>query len=346
MVIIHIAWAYALLLWHMLWPIAFGLALSSYIRSRVSSDTVIRQIGSNSLHSALVAALFGMVSSICNYATAGVGHTLRLKGASWPNTLIFMIASTNIGVTILVTVYGFLGSRLLELLVLTALFFMGAAFFLAILFRLSGSDAHQDQANKREDDVSYWQKACGFFHDDLNMTRRDILVGLLIASTVSIVVPSSWWQAMFWQSAEPGFMVWLWNAVVGVVIAILTFGCSIGNVALAAVLWWRGVSPGGVMAFLLSSLLTFPMLGMYRKYYGYPITVRLVSVLVLGVLIACLFMDMLLDGLGIEVVRHNVLVQQTDSAHILTTLMLNLLFGGLGVKMYLQGKQGSSMGSM
>ncbi len=349
MVIIHVCTAYALLLWHMLWPIAFGLALSSYIRSRVPSETIIRQIGSNSFHSALIAALFGMVSSICNYATAGMGHTLRLKGASWPNTLVFMIASTNIGVTMLVTVYGFLGSTLLGLLAGTAVFFMVAAFLLAIFFRLPTSEAHQDQASKQKGNTSYWQAACGFFHDDLNMTRRDILVGLLVASTVSIVVPSAWWQALFWQTAEPGLMVWLWNAIVGVVIAVLTFGCSIGNVALAAVLWWHGVSPGGVMAFMLSSLLTFPMLGMYCKYYGLQTTFKLVSVLVLGVLVACLLMDMLMNQLVVDVIRHNVLVQQSGNVRSLVTLGLNLLFGGLGVRMYLQGRQkenGCSMGSM
>ncbi|WP_211830091.1 permease [Kistimonas asteriae] len=349
MVIIHVVTAYALLLWHMLWPIAFGLALSSYIRSRVPSETIIRKIGKNSLHSASIAALFGMVSSICNYATAGMGHTLRLKGASWPNTLVFMIASTNIGVTMVVTVYGFLGSTLLGLLAGTAIFFMIAAFFLAILIRLPMPEAHQDQASKQKGDPSYWQKACVFFHDDLDMIRRDILVGLLVASTVSILVPSAWWQALFWQSAEPGVMVWLWNAMVGVVIAVLTFGCSIGNVALAAVLWWHGVSPGGVMAFMLSSLLTFPMLGMYRKYYGLQTTIRLVSVLVLGVLVACLLMDMLVNHFAVDVVRHNVLVQQSGAVRSLATLGLNLLFGGLGVRMYLQGRQkenGCSMGSM
>ncbi|WP_238593904.1 permease, partial [Endozoicomonas atrinae] len=167
-------------------------------------------------------------------------------------------------------------------------------------------------------------KACSFFRDDLNMTRKDILVGLLVASSVSVLMPSSWWELLFWNVQEHGFLAWLWNAIIGIIIAILTFGCSIGNVSLAAVMWWNGVSPGGVMAFLLSSLLTFPMLRMSNQYYGLSVTIRQATVLFLSILLSCLLMDYILDSASIYLVRSNTITAGSGDGAIIT-LTLNLV---------------------
>jgi hypothetical protein len=41
------------------------------------------------------------------------------------------------------------------------------------------------------------------------------------------------------------------NALLGPLVAVITFVCSIGNVPTAAVLWGAGVSFGGVLAFFM-----------------------------------------------------------------------------------------------
>src|SRR5947208_3449349 len=51
-------------------------------------------------------------------------------------------------------------------------------------------------------------------------------------------------------------------------VAILSFVCSVGNVPLAAVLWNGGSSFGGVIAFIYADLIVIPILNIYRKYYG------------------------------------------------------------------------------
>src|SRR6185369_17292070 len=56
--------------------------------------------------------------------------------------------------------------------------------------------------------------------------------------------------------------------IVGPIVAILSFVCSIGNVPLAAVLWNGGISFGGVVAFIFADLLILPILNIYRRYYG------------------------------------------------------------------------------
>ena len=54
----------------------------------------------------------------------------------------------------------------------------------------------------------------------------------------------------------------------GPVVGLLSFGCSIGDVPLAAVLWNGGISFGGVVAFIFADLIIVPILVIYRKYYG------------------------------------------------------------------------------
>ncbi|WP_257264569.1 permease [Endozoicomonas sp. ONNA2] len=337
MIIIDLASSYALLLWHMLWPITFGLALSALVRSYIPADTIVRRLGRNHLESASLSVTLGAVSSVCNYATIGMGHTLREKGASWSNTLAYMISSTNIGISMLVAIYGFLGILFLEILVVTAFGFITLAYLIAIVMKMPEPAAKVSASIGESGHGNPWEKACSFFRDDLNMTRKDILVGLLVASSVSVLMPSSWWQLLFWNAREHGFLAWLWNGVVGIIIAILTFGCSIGNVSLAAVMWWNGVSPGGVMAFLLSSLLTFPMLRMSSQYYGLPVTIRQATVLFSSILLSCLLMDYILDSASIYLVRSNTIAAKSGDGAIIT-LILNLVTGGLGLLMYWQGK--------
>lgn len=343
MVIIDLISSYALLLWHMIWPISFGLTLSALVRSYIPRQTIIRRLGHNHLESACLAVTLGAVSSVCNYATIGMGHTLREKGASWSNALAFMITSTNVGITMMVAVYGFLGILFLEIMVLTSLAFIIIAYFLAMILKMPAPDVGVEDTEEGITGVKVWQQACTFFHNDLSMTRKDILVGLLVASSVSVLMPSSWWELLFWNAQEHGFLAWLWNAIVGVIIAVITFGCSIGNVSLAAVMWWNGVSPGGVMGFLLSGLVTFPMLRMSYKYYGLPVTIRLTIVLVLGVVLSCLLMDCILDNGSIYLVRSHVIATRSSMEGIITTSVLDLVIGGLGCFMYWQGKSGSSM---
>lgn len=95
---------------------------------------------------------------------------------------------------------------------------------------------------------------------------RDLVLGLLIAGAVAAWVPEKFWQSFFLVD-HPGWSV-LWGPIVGPLVAIVSFVCSIGNVPLAAVLWNGGISFGGVIAFIYADLLILPILNIYRKYYG------------------------------------------------------------------------------
>ena len=111
---------------------------------------------------------------------------------------------------------------------------------------------------------------------DLTMLRRELVIGYLVAGLLAVLVPVSGWHALFltghgwWTSVE--------NAIVGPFVAMISFVCSIGNVPLAAALWQGGISFGGVIAFLFADLIAFPLLLIYRRYYGTRLMLRLLAV--------------------------------------------------------------------
>lgn len=337
--------SFALLLWVMLWPLAFGFLLSAIVRTKVSASTISRHLGSNTLLGSITSFVFGVVSSVCNYAVVGMARTLRQKGATWPNVITYMSASTNLGITMVIALYGLLGADFLTLEIATALLLTFAMYALAIALQLPKPEKPSSSNEASQQLPSVWKQTAVYFYEDIAMTRKDILVGMAVASTVGVLVPSSWWQAIFIHTSEASILAWVWNSIAGSIIAILTFGCSIGNVALAAILWWKGVSIGGVLSFTLASLLTFPMLQIYRKTYGTQVMKKIIYIMVLGIIIASVLIELLVHTSGMTFDRLANASSGGTLGHVVT-LALNLLFGTLGVLAYRVGKANSSMGNM
>src|SRR5262249_61481332 len=97
-------------------------------------------------------------------------------------------------------------------------------------------------------------------------------------------------------SEAPGWLGALENVIGGPLIAVLSFVCSIGNVPLAAVLWSGGISFAGVMAFIFADLIVLPIIAIYRKYYGWEFTIRIVALMLLTMIVAALAIDALFSA--------------------------------------------------
>src|SRR5256886_5443645 len=104
------------------------------------------------------------------------------------------------------------------------------------------------------------------FYSDIASIAQDLVLGFLIAGALAAWVPNSFWQTLF-VSSDPTVAA-VWGPIIGPVIAMLTFVCSVGNIPLAVVLWNGGISFGGVISFIFADLLIIPILNLYRKYYG------------------------------------------------------------------------------
>ena len=140
------------------------------------------------------------------------------------------------------------------------------------------------------------------------------------------MVPTSVWQAVF--VTGHGFWTSVENAVVGPFIAIISFVCSIGNVPLAASLWKGGISFGGVIAFIFADLIAFPLLMIYRRYYGTRLMLRMLVVFWALMSTAGLITEVIFRAAGLVPTVRPTTVAPADFSWNYTTY-LNLLFLGV-----------------
>jgi len=338
------------MLWEVLWPLALGFILSAIVQTLVSRNAVARTLGSDSPRSLAMATLLGAASSSCSYAAVAIARSLFRKGASFPAAIVFEFASTN-----LVFELG------LILLFLLGWPFLGAEFaggvlmiiILALIFRWTLRPSLVEAARRQAErglvgrmeghgsmDMAITEgpflrrlfsrrgltAISHYFWMDLTAVWTDIGLGLLIAGALAAWVPNSFWQAFFLTSHP--VLSQIWGPLVGPVISLLSFVCSVGNVPLAAVLWNGGISFGGVIAFVFADLIIIPILNIYRKYYGARVALYLLVVSYVAMVVAGLVIGLLFGAFGIVPAHHPVVALQQSPTLDYTTA-LNVIFLGI-----------------
>ena len=287
--------------WVTLWPLVLGFGLSGAVQSFVSRDAMQRRLGNHRVPAVVRASGYGMVSSSCSYAASAMARSLFVKGADYIAAMVFMFASTNLvielGIVLIVlmgwqfAVSEFIGGIVMIVLLATvgALWLRGRLVVQA-RERIQPRDDKPDHAtgapataeaesrplSARLRSSAGWAESATYTMSDLTMVRRELIIGYTVAGFLAVLVPTWVWQAVF--ITGHGFWTSLENAVVGPFIAIISFVCSIGNVPLAASLWKGGIAFGGVIAFIFADLITFPLLLIYRRYYGTRLMLRMLVV--------------------------------------------------------------------
>jgi uncharacterized membrane protein YraQ (UPF0718 family) len=171
-----------------------------------------------------------------------------------------------------------------------------------------------------------WVAVANNFVMDWRMLWKDLLLGFIIAGALSAWVPDSAWHVLF----PAGFPNWLTvplHALIGPLVAVITFVCSIGNVPMAAVLWASGVSFGGVLAFLYADLIVVPMLDIYRRYYGWRMAAYIGAVFYCTMVLTAIVMDVAFTGIGLVPKPDPNIRQEIVQFSIDYTFWLNILFG-------------------
>src|SRR5207302_3834096 len=152
---------------------------------------------------------------------------------------------------------------------------------------------------------------------------RDIVLGLLIAGAIGAWVPDSFWRHFFLTSHP--LAAKLWGPVIGPVVSVVSFVCSIGNVPLAGVLWNGGISFGGVVAFIFADLIILPILDIYRKYYGTRMMLFILGTFYATMVIAGYAIEFLFGAIGlIPSGRHAKVMEASITLNY--TTVLNILF--------------------
>src|SRR5256712_7623364 len=278
--------------WEVLWPLALGFLLSAFVQTLVSRNAVARTLGSDSPRGLGFAALLGAASSSCSYAAVAIARSLFLKGASFPAAIVFEFASTNLvfelGLILLILLGGpFLGAE-----------FAGGVLMiliLALLFRWTLRPQLVDEAREhaarglrgRMEGHAAMDMAItegpflrrlfsgraltAISHNfwmDVTSVWNDIGLGLLIAGELAVWVHASFWQGFFLTSHP--VLSEIWGPLIGPVISLLSFVCSVGNVPLAAVLWNGGITVGGVFALFFAAPILIPHFHNYPKDFRRP----------------------------------------------------------------------------
>jgi uncharacterized protein len=309
--------------WEVLWALILGFALSGAVQAVVSKQQMRRLLPDDSARTLTVAAGLGAASSSCSYAAVALARSLFRKGANFTSAMAFQFASTNLVVELGIILAVLIGWQF------TAGEFVGGPIMvalMALLFRrflrpemvdaarreadrgvLGRMEGHAEMDMSVAEGGSIWRRLrspkgftaiSNYFVMDWGAVWMDIFGGLLIAGALAAWVPNSFWQGLFLQ--HHGALATIWGPLIGPLVAMLSFVCSIGNVPLAAVLWNGGISYGGVLAFIFADLIILPILNIYRKYYGRRMAAFLLVTFYATMATAGLIVDLIFKLVGIE----------------------------------------------
>lgn len=334
--------------WEITWALILGFALSAVIQAVVRRSTVVQLLGDRSPRTLAIATGLGAASSSCSYAAVALARALFRKGADFTAAMAFEIGSTNLVIELGVILTLLMGWQF------TLAEFTGGPLMiviLAVLFRLFLREALIRRARAQADrgiagsmeghaamDMSVRRSGSfarrllsreGFtsvshvFVMEWAAIIRDLVIGLVIAGAIAAWVPDSFWRTLF-ITGNPAADK-LWGPLIGPVVAVISFVCSIGNVPLAVVLWKGGISFGGVVAFIFADLLIAPILNVYRKYYGARMAGFLLGTFFAAMAAAGYVIELVFGGIGLVPGRGGAKIPDDGVSWNYTT-WLNIVF--------------------
>jgi uncharacterized protein len=334
--------------WEIAWSLILGFTLSAIVQAVVRREAVTRRLGSDRPGTLALAAGLGAASSSCSYAAVALSRSLFRKGASFTAAMVFEIASTNLVIELGIilalliswqfTLADYAGGVIMIILV-------GVTFKIFVRDRLvdgARRQAERGLAGSMEGhaamDMSvssrgnFWRRLLSkegytavshIFVMEWAAVIRDVAGGLLIAGAIGAWVPGTFWRHVF-LTGHP-IAAKLWGPLIGPVISLLTFVCSIGNVPLAGVLWNGGISFGGVVAFIFADLIIIPILIIYRKYYGTKMMLVILGTFYASMVIAGYIIQFTFGALGLVPATRAARVAEHGIQWNYTTV-LNILF--------------------
>jgi uncharacterized membrane protein YraQ (UPF0718 family) len=334
--------------WQILWPLILGFALSAVVQAVVSHREMARLLPDDRLRSIATALALGAASSSCSYAAVALARSLFRKGADFTAAMAFEMASTNLVLELGIIMLAFLGWQLTLAELVGAPIMVG---LLIVLFRWFLNRELVEQAKVQADrgikgrmeghaemDMSVTEGGSllqrltsdpgltaisHYFVMDWASVWMDIVGGLLIAGGLAAWVPAEFWQSFF--LVDHPLVAKLWGPIIGPLVAVISFVCSVGNIPLAAVLWNGGISFGGVIAFIFADLIVLPILNIYRKYYGLKMAGLLFVTFYAAMAGAALIVELIFGAIGLVPAQRNARVVEASIAWDYTT-WLNITF--------------------
>ncbi len=357
--------------WETLWALVLGFALSGAVQAFVSRGEMQRALGDHRPATLARSSFFGVISSSCSYAASALAKSLFARGADFTASMVFMIASTNLVVELGIVLWLLIGWQFaLAEFVGGAIMIVLLGLVLPRVIPTSWTEAARARLNSPEADGSRnganphashghddtaghdqtndesgpleteplgtrlrsrrgWGDASGYTISDLTMIRKELVIGFAVAGFLAALVPVDFWRSIFLTGH--GFWSSLENVIIGPLLAIISFVCSIGNVPLAAALWQGGISFGGVVSFVFADLITLPLLSIYRKYFGTALTLRILAAFWATMSMAGLAVEYLFQAIRIHTPLRPTMVVHTGFQWNYTTFLNFIALLGFGV---------------
>ena len=333
--------------WEILWALVLGFTLSGVVQAVATKGEMVRLLPDSQLRSILVASGLGAASSSCSYAAVALARSIFRKGGDFTAAMAFQFASTNLVLELGIILAVLMGWQF------TAAEFAGGPVMIVLLVLLlratlrppmveaARAQADRGVAGRMEGHAAMDMSLSGgsiasralssrgftaishFYVMDWASVWQDIALGLLISGALAAWVPQGFWATLF-LAHDP---VWskIVGPLIGPVVAVLSFVCSVGNVPLAAVLWNGGISFGGVVAFLFADLIILPIINIYRKYYGNRMAALLFGLFYVAMAGAGYVVEIVFGLIGLIPGRRGARVLEASVTWNYTTV-LNILF--------------------
>jgi uncharacterized membrane protein YraQ (UPF0718 family) len=305
-----------LMAWTVWWALVLGFAISAIVQAWVPRERIERSLGGGGARPIALASGLGAASSSCSYAAIAIAKSLFEKGSSAASVLAFQFASTNLVMELGIVIWVLIGwqftlAELVGGLILIVLMTLFLRLFVSKQLEgqarehaLSADAGHRHHSaseptplRERLTSIEAWTDVAHNFRHDWSMLYKEIALGFVLAGFVG-QLGNDFFNSLFITDAPPALKL-IENAIVGPLIAVASFVCSVGNVPLAAVLWSGGISFAGVIAFLFADLIVVPIVLIYRKYYGWTFTWRIVALMFVTIVLAALAVYGLFSAAGL-----------------------------------------------
>ena len=331
--------------WKALWAFVVGYIISSAIQVFVTRERMQKTMGEAGKKSIAIGTFFGFISSSCSFAALSTTKSLFKKGAGFVPSLAFLLASTNLVIELGFIILIFLGWQFVVGEYLGGILLILFSWLIVKytrpkeLLRKAKRRLNEKEGEEKDKDapdwkdkitsIQGWRQVAKKYFMEWGMVWKDVTFGFTVAGIIAAFVPRSFFQTLFMGAGtkNPSFFAVLENTIVGPIAAFFTFIGSMGNIPLAAILFNNGVSFAGVMAFIFSDLVVFPVIRVNAKYYGWKVALYIVGVFFAALVATALVMHYGFSLFGI--LPQNAASSNPQSAErfaIDYTFWLNLVF--------------------
>ncbi len=334
------------LFWMAFWAFGLGYLISSMIQVFVTRARMRETMGESGAKSVALGSFFGFISSSCSFAALATTRSLFTKGAGLIPSLAFLLASTNLVIELGIVIAVFLSWQFVVgeyaggvLLILLMWLVVRITQPEKLVEEAREHAREQEDATSDEEVPDWrrlirsregWRRVARRYVMEWKMVWKDVTIGFTVAGAIATFVPRSFFHALFVGAgtSDPAFWEVGLQSLVGPLAAFFTFIGSMGNIPLAAVLYGNGVSFAGIMAFIFSDLVVFPVLRIQARYYGWKMALYVLGVFLTVLVISALVLHYAFAAGGfLPDASAATSVVERELFAVDYTLFLNLAFG-------------------